>query len=379
MDRFAILTLYLMLNSAYSNSAVIIDFVESGGDVIATASGTIDTASFDGVASFPTPNSFVRGDSCHLAVGDPAGTAGVAFVSIDTGFTNNNDDLCSTSASGFSASSGSGDFIGLASVIRIEPGGLNDSGDFDLIYLPTGYISGDPISGTSTWVDTSLAGLQMIPGIYVYTWGSGVEADSLTITITAQASHEDFIVRLEEPVNGKAHSGIGNLRGWAISPDEINRVEIYIDGEYMYDAPFGGERLDVGEQYPEVVNSENSGFSLAFGYSNLGLVLDFPNRSTAAHWIKARAYNELGEYKESTSSFSIRTFHKDFIHKSERVDATHADFGVFGDEILIESIWVGEKCYVLNLKWRTEEQGFEIVELLDVSQAPAEFFEPCSP
>jgi hypothetical protein len=370
MDKILILMIYLFLHSAYSNAAVTIDFSESGGDVIATASGTLNTNSFAAVGSSYSPGGSVSGSNCQITVGDAAEKVDFAFIDIDTGFTNNNNDLCSTSQIGFAASSGSGDLVGLSSVKKIEPGGFDDSGDFDMIILPGGYVSGDPISGSSTWSDTSLAGLQLIPGTYVYTWGSGVGADSLTINVSEEITQEDFIVQLEEPLNGEVHTGIGNLRGWAISPDGIERVEIYIDGEYRYDAPYGGERMDVGEQYPEVIDSEHSGFSLAFGYSNLG---------KAEHWIKARAYNKLGEYKESTSSFSVRTFHKDFIHKWERVDTTEADLTTFGDEILIKSIWIGDTCYVINLKWRTAEQGFEIIELVEASQIPPSLLDPCVP
>jgi hypothetical protein len=34
-----------------------------------------------------------------------------------------------------------------------------------------------------------------------------------------------------------------------------------------------------------------------------------------------------------------------------------------GDEILIEDIVVGERTYDVRLKWRTAEQGFEIIEI----------------
>jgi hypothetical protein len=78
-----------------------------------------------------------------------------------------------------------------------------------------------------------------------------------------------FKVHLEEPVKGQVHSGIGSLRGWAIAEDGIERVEVYIDGNYAYDAPYGGPRGDVEEKFPEIDGSGQSGFSMAFSYSNL--------------------------------------------------------------------------------------------------------------
>jgi hypothetical protein len=164
----------------------------------------------------------------------------------------------------------------------------------------------------------------------------------------------DFIVHLEEPTNAETHSGIGNLRGWAIAEDGIDRVEIYIDGRYMYDAPYGGSRGDVGNDYPEIAGSKESGFSLAFGYSNLGF---------GEHTITARAFNTLGEYTESAAIFNVVTFDKKFIPETDVVDTSQAEITSNGDEILLENVPIGGRIYDLRLKWRTAEQGFEIIEI----------------
>ena len=171
---------------------------------------------------------------------------------------------------------------------------------------------------------------------------------------SAGASNGAVTVLLEEPVNDETHSGIGNLRGWAISGEGIDRVEIYINGKYMYDAPYGGERIDVGDQYPYIAGSHNSGFSLAFGYSNLGV---------GEHAIMARAFNNLGEFMDSTATFEVVAFHKDFINKWDIVDTSQATMTATGDEILLDNVSVDEQVYELRLKWRTAEQGFEIIEI----------------
>lgn len=165
---------------------------------------------------------------------------------------------------------------------------------------------------------------------------------------------EDFIVSLEEPVKAEVHSGIGNLRGWAIAEEGINRVEIYIDGKYMYDAPYGGERTDVAEAYPNIEGSGQSGFSLAFGYSNL---------SIGENTITARAFDTLGEHVESSATFEVVAFHKNFISKGDIVDASQANMSASGDEILLDNVSVDGELYELRLKWRTAEQGFEIIEI----------------
>ena len=61
---------------------------------------------------------------------------------------------------------------------------------------------------------------------------------SVLIGFSASVKAEDvFRLMLEEPINGEIHGGVGNLRGWAVASDGIEKVEIFIDGEYVFDAP----------------------------------------------------------------------------------------------------------------------------------------------
>jgi hypothetical protein len=74
-------------------------------------------------------------------------------------------------AGGKFADASSGDFVGIQTAI--------------LIFVPIGYISASPLSETSTYADSSFASLLMIPGSYVWSWGTGVHADTFTINIGA--------------------------------------------------------------------------------------------------------------------------------------------------------------------------------------------------
>mgnify|MGYP003315608919 CR=1 FL=1 len=76
-------------------------------------------------------------------------------------------------------------------------------------------------------------------------------------------------VSLEEPVKGQVHTGVGNLRGWAVASEGITKVEILVDGVLAFEAPYGAERGDVGSAFPNVAGSSESGFSLAYNYSGL--------------------------------------------------------------------------------------------------------------
>ena len=46
------------------------------------------------------------------------------------------------------------------------------------LLVPLGYVSGSPLTGTATWTNQTIAGMGFTPGSYLYTWGSGANADS---------------------------------------------------------------------------------------------------------------------------------------------------------------------------------------------------------
>jgi hypothetical protein len=69
----------------------------------------------------------------------------------------------------YQASSGSGDIVALV---------LGTT-----LILPGGYISGTTLSDSSVFPNETISYIGMTPGTYVYTWGSGATADSLTINI----------------------------------------------------------------------------------------------------------------------------------------------------------------------------------------------------
>ena len=161
-------------------------------------------------------------------------------------------------------------------------------------------------------------------------------------------------VTLEEPVEGQIHTGVGNLRGWAVASEGITKVEILIDGVLAFEAPYGGSRGDVGGAFPDVAGSRESGFSLAYNYSAM---------AAGPHTITAIAYNALGETKEATASFEVVRFDSPFIADPNAVNLNNASCTVSSDEISIVDARVDGSLLDLLLKWRRAEQGFEIVEI----------------
>jgi hypothetical protein len=131
---------------------------QAGPDVVATGSGTLDLAGLIDVGIGSLPSEIIPSFAILLE-----GNGGVYdkyySVSGPTSF---------GPGAGSSASSGTGD------PLVITGGGR-------VVAVPTGYVSGTPLSSTATWDNTTLAALGVTPGTYTWTWGSGADADSLTL------------------------------------------------------------------------------------------------------------------------------------------------------------------------------------------------------
>jgi len=145
-------------------AAVIVTFSQVGSDVIATGGGTINltgltyAGTFNGGACLDSTYAFMQvGPIFGVTQDKYTGISGPA--SFGSGlFTG--------------ATSGTGDSVGL-------------SGDVGYLLVPTGYVSGNPLSSSSTFARTTLSGLGLTPGTATYSWGSGATADSLTVNIAA--------------------------------------------------------------------------------------------------------------------------------------------------------------------------------------------------
>ena len=184
--------------------------------------------------------------------------------------------------------------------------------------------------------------------------------------ISSSPSDQDqaiFQISLEEPVLGETHTGVGNLRGWAISSDGIDKVEVHIDGSYAFDAPYGGERTDVRDAFPDAEGSADSGFSLAFNYSNL---------SSGEHTISAVAHSGAGAMKESAADFEVVRFDSSFISDPNAVDLSLGSCSLASDEVTLTSVTVDGSRHDLVMKWRRAEQGFELIQINKSDEETAE-------
>ena len=176
----------------------------------------------------------------------------------------------------------------------------------------------------------------------------------LTLTTTAG----DIQFALEEPSNGSIYSGVSNVRGWAVSSVGVNRVELLVDGTLVTQIPSGGLRTDVGNAYPNYPNSSQSGFSMAYNYSNL---------TAGAHVISVNVVDNQGTQKSAAVSFNAARFNNPFIADPARVSLNAATITDDNDKaISISNLQADGQLYNVRLEWRTAAQGFALTSISPV-------------
>lgn len=200
-------------------------------------------------------------------------------------------------------------------------------------------------------------------GIYTFNLGAGGPVQAKRLIETSEVEYiwvtqqpgpiePTFELALEEPVDGAVHSGVGNLRGWAVATDGIARVDVFVDGELFQSAPYGGSRADVGGVFPEVADAGASGFSLAYNYGAL---------DPGAHTIMARAETRTGGIVEASATFTATRPGQEFIPGADAVDLSGASCSISqGRSIRVEDITIdGGGPWDALLEWQPAAQAFE--------------------
>lgn len=155
------------------------------------------------------------------------------------------------------------------------------------------------------------------------------------------------LIYLEEPSHNSVRSGIGNLRGWVVSTESINKVDYSLDGIEQGQIPYGGTRQDVAAAYPNVPNSGRSGFSMAINYSNLG---------PGEHVIEIAAGETVLQ-----SRFSVVGFDQPFISGNPELAGAEVYPGFYS--LHVNKAWFpGEGERDLELEWSAAAQQFLIIE-----------------
>ena len=167
----ALIAFLLVAGAPAAQAGVILTAVESGGDVVISGEGTLNTGAWSTFFELTDPS--ILNPTRRIIVGPTPAVPSNRYGQPD----NFMGDLAFGTEGDAFASSGSGDLIGLTFL----------AGDRQL-YVPDGYVSGDPLSGSATWAGETFASLGMEIGQYEWTWGSGSTADSFTLNVVPEPS-----------------------------------------------------------------------------------------------------------------------------------------------------------------------------------------------
>src|SRR5947208_12970874 len=156
-----------------AQAGYIVTLQQVGPNVVATGSGAINLTGL----TFFTSGSVNPGLRPHIL-----GVLGAAFIHTGPTSSGVNSYFGGTGPTSFgsnpftrSASSGSGDMVGIA---------VDFFGDVHII-VPTGYVSGTFLSDSATYSGQTIATLGVTPGTYVWTWGSGANQNFTLKTLPA--------------------------------------------------------------------------------------------------------------------------------------------------------------------------------------------------
>lgn len=170
------------------------------------------------------------------------------------------------------------------------------------------------------------------------------------------------ILNFEEPIDGRTSNGIANVRGWIVSDSAITRIDLYVDGVLLGAIPHGGIRPLVGDTYPTFPNSDKSGFSMAYGFSNF---------TRGTHTMEVKVYDAVGLLAEKTNTFFVSPFDSAFIGPLAPVDLSGVSFirpnpedsATILKRFRMNNAVIDGLTYDLLFEWNSATQKFEIIDV----------------
>jgi len=182
---------------------------------------------------------------------------------------------------------------------------------------------------------------------------------SLGLVMQAQAlslSGPATIVTMESPSMGSTMQGVANIRGWMLSHQDVDGVELFIDGEYAGNIPMGGLRQDVANAYPEYPDADLSGFSMAFYYGALDPYV--------SHTMTVAVF--MGDWKiaSDTVEFDVVAFELGNWQKTPITK--YSSFAIDEDTngFIMYDVFLNRNFYPeVKFEWSNESQGFVIVDI----------------
>jgi hypothetical protein len=152
----------MLVGLSVAQAGYVVDLTEQGGNVVATGSGEIDLTDLTLSTSV--------GSKAGLNPSVPDITTGPAAITPGEAYTGFSGPSNFGGGGPTVADSGSGDSVGIVASIN-------------WLVVPMGYVSDGPLSDTATYDSATFASLGVTPGVYKWTWGTGVHADTFTLVI----------------------------------------------------------------------------------------------------------------------------------------------------------------------------------------------------
>jgi hypothetical protein len=92
-----------------------------------------------------------------------------------------------------------------------------------------------------------------------------------------------FVGDVDSPDPARVQSGVILVRGWALDPAQIARIELWVDDQFLHKAVMFLPRIDVEQVYPDWpgIHTARPGFTTGF------LASRFPD---GAHTVEMRAF-----------------------------------------------------------------------------------------
>ena len=138
--------------------------MEVGSDVVMSGYGGLNITDLMLVSS---GSGFGSGISCQFGIfllGTSPGN-----LDLYTGSTFNQPSNFGGPPTGFTSTVDSGSMMGVNPANNLA--------------VPTGYVSGTYITGSTTYIGQTLSSLGAVPGTYIYSWGTGSNASILTLQV----------------------------------------------------------------------------------------------------------------------------------------------------------------------------------------------------
>lgn len=146
-------------------SAFTVTLLEVGSDVVMSGYGGFNITDLTLVSSGGGYSSGIDAQSAIFLIG---GTF-LSSLDIYTGSTFSQPSNFGGPATGFTTNIDSGSMMGVNPANNLA--------------VPTGYVSGTYITGSTTYLNQTLSSLGAVPGTYIYSWGSGANVSQLTLQI----------------------------------------------------------------------------------------------------------------------------------------------------------------------------------------------------